>query len=113
MTKLDIFDELDVIKICTGYRYHQQVLYVPPNDPQIFAACEPIYEEMPGWRAPTHGITDEAKLPAAARSYIAKIEQLTGIPIVILSTGPEREQIIIRKDIFKPKFGSCHRSEET
>lgn len=101
LTKLDILDELDTLRICTGYRYHGQLLAIPPLDPQRLAECEPVYEEMPGWNTNTHGVTDYALLPQAARDYIARIETLIDVPVVILSTGPERDQIIVLKDIFK------------
>ncbi len=100
MTKLDILDELETIKICTRYRYKDQIFEIPPTDPQILAGCEPIYETMPGWKTSTYGVTDYQRLPHAAQEYITKIEELIATPIVMLSTGPEREQIITRKDIF-------------
>lgn len=101
LTKLDILDELETLKICTGYRYKNQVFYVPPFDPKILAGCQPIYEEFPGWQSETHGITEYKKLPLRAKEYIARIEALAGVPVVILSTGYERNQIIIVQDIFK------------
>ncbi len=100
LTKLDILDELDTVRICTSYRYKNQVLDVPPFDPQILADCQPIYEDFPGWRTNTFGITEYKKLPLLAKNYIARIEALTGVPVVILSTGPKREQTIILQDIF-------------
>jgi adenylosuccinate synthase len=103
LTKLDILDELETIKICTAYRFRDQILSMPPTDPQLLAECQPVYEEMAGWRSSTAGVTDYEKLPSAARDYIARIEGLMGIPVVILSTGPGREQIIILKDIFAEK----------
>ncbi len=99
LTKLDILDELETIAICTGYRYKDQILESPPFDPQILADCQPIYEEMPGWQCNTHGLTDYKQLPERARQYISKIEAVTGVPIVILSTGPEREQTINFRDL--------------
>jgi adenylosuccinate synthase len=100
LTKLDILDELDVVKICTGYLYNQQILSIPPTDPQVAAKCQPIYEELPGWKSSTHGMTSYGQLPLAARRYIERIAELIEIPIVILSTGPERDQIITLKDIY-------------
>lgn len=101
LTKLDILDELDTLKICTRYRYHQQILEIPPTDPKILAECVPIYEEMPGWKSQTHGITDYDQLPPAARNYLARIEELIETPIVILSTGPERNQIVVLRDVYQ------------
>jgi len=99
-TKLDIFDELETIKICTGYRYQKEVFNIPPSDLQILAECEPIFEQMPGWQSSTYGLTDYQSLPIEARNYISRIAELIEIPIVILSTGPERDQIIPLKDIY-------------
>lgn len=99
LTKLDILDELDTIKICTAYQYQDQIFEIPPTDPQVLAHCKPIYEEIVGWKASTHGVTDYNQLPTAARDYIARIAQLINTPIVMLSTGPERDQIIALKDI--------------
>jgi adenylosuccinate synthase len=98
LTKLDILDELPTLKICTGYRYQDQVFEVPPTDLRVLSACVPIYEELPGWCCNTHGATDYQQLPAAARDYIARLEQLIDIPVKILSTGPQRDQIIVLKD---------------
>jgi adenylosuccinate synthase len=100
LTKLDILDELETIKICTGYRYKDQVFYIPPTDLQVLAACEPIYEELPGWKTSTHGLTEYDDLPGAARDYVSRIEKLIEIPVIILSTGPQRDQIIQLKNIY-------------
>ncbi len=66
-----------------------------------FAECEPVYEEWPGWQASTVGITDYADLPPNARDYLARIEELTGVPVDIISTGPDREQTIIKQHPFE------------
>jgi len=100
LTKLDILDELKSIKIATGYRYQDQIFEIPPADLKVLAQCQPIYEEMPGWQSSTFGVTDYQSLPTAARNYIARLEQLINVPVIILSTGPERDQIIILKDIY-------------
>lgn len=94
LTKLDILDELEKIYICTGYRYQNQILTMPSYDPEVLVACKPIYEELPGWQSSTRGLTRYDQLPQRARDYIARIESLSGTPIVMLSTGPERKQII-------------------
>ncbi|MBS0351233.1 MAG: adenylosuccinate synthase [Proteobacteria bacterium] len=100
MTKLDILDEIDSIRVCTQYRYQDRLYDIPPSDPQILAACEPVYETLPGWKTSTFGLTQYDQLPKTAKEYIARIEQLIDIPIIMLSTGPEREQIVVRKNIF-------------
>ncbi len=100
LTKLDVLDELKTIKICTGYQYQGKTLSTLPMDQFIFAECEPIYEEMPGWETITFGITEYNKLPENARNYIARLQELCEIPIVIISTGPDRKQSIILREIF-------------
>ncbi len=94
LTKLDILDTFPKIKICTGYRYQGKTFEVAPSDLNVLAQCEPVYEEMPGWQTDTRGMTDLQNLPQAAKDYVARISDLTGIPVVMLSTGPERDQII-------------------
>lgn len=94
LTKLDILDTFPTIKICTGYRYQGKTFEVAPCDLQVLTQSEPIYEEMPGWQTETHGLTELQKLPQAAKDYVARISELIDIPVVMLSTGPEREQII-------------------
>lgn len=100
LTKLDVLDELDTIRICTGYSYQGQVLHEPPFDQQVLKHCEPVYEELPGWKSATFGITNFNDMPQNARNYIAKIEALTQVPVKIVSTGPERDQTIILEDPF-------------
>ena len=100
VTKLDVLDGLEEIKLCTGYRLDDLELEQPPLEPERFADCEPIYESLPGWSTPTAGITDFDELPDAARSYLARLEALLGIPVDIVSTGPGREAIIMRRHPF-------------
>jgi adenylosuccinate synthase len=94
LTKLDVLDELATIRLCTGYRCNNEILREPPFDQQMLSQCEPIYEDMPGWQTSTFGITEYQKMPQKAQNYIEKIQELTGVPIVIISTGPERHQTI-------------------
>ena len=100
ITKLDVLDGLETLRICTGYRMGDQVLSEPPLFADAFAEVEPIYEECPGWSQSTIGITDYAKLPAAARSYLERLQALVGVPIDIVSTGPDREQTIVLRHPF-------------
>jgi adenylosuccinate synthase len=95
VTKLDVLDGLDTIRICTGYRIDGEVRDEPPLLPHRFSECEPVYEEHPGWSEATHGIVDFGKLPATARKYLARMEELAGVPIDIVSTGPDRAQTIV------------------
>jgi adenylosuccinate synthase len=95
VTKLDVLDGLDTLRICTGYRIDGEIREEPPLLPHRFCECEPVYEEHPGWAEPTHGITEFAKLPANARKYLARMEELAGVPIDIVSTGPDRAETIV------------------
>jgi adenylosuccinate synthase len=95
VTKLDVLDGLDTIRICTGYRIDGEVRDEPPLLPHRFSECEPVYEEHPGWSEPTHGITEFGQLPAMARKYLARMEELAGVPIDIVSTGADRSQTIV------------------
>jgi adenylosuccinate synthase len=99
VTKMDILDGMDRIPICTAYRSKGRTITEFPGDVAQLAACEPVYETMPGWSQPTRGIREFADLPAEARNYIARLEQVTGVPAAVISTGSEREDTIIRKDV--------------
>jgi adenylosuccinate synthase len=100
MTKLDVLDGVEDIKICTGYRLDGKLLHAPPMLADCFAACEPVYETLPGWSEPTREITQYADLPAAAQAYVEHVEGLLGIPVDIVSTGPSRDAIIMRRNPF-------------
>ena len=100
MTKLDVLDGLDSIRLCTGYRANGAVSQEPPLLVDAFADVEPVYEEVPGWKGSTVGVTAEADLPAEARNYLSRIEALVGVPIDVISTGPDRDQTIIRRHPF-------------
>jgi len=97
LTKLDVLDDLDEIKLCTGYRYKGELLTATPFDPDQLADCEPVYEVIPGWNESTLGVTQWDSLPKLAQGYIERIEDLVGCDIVIVSTGPERAQTIVRQ----------------
>jgi len=100
LTKLDVLDTLDVIKICTAYRYKGKLYEEFPKEMNIFEECEPVYEELKGWRSNTIGITDFQKLPKTAKTYIKKIERFLGIKVHIISTGQRRDEIILLKEQF-------------
>ena len=91
LTKLDVLDGLDVIRICVGYRNAAGDVLEAPTDADSYIGLEPVYEDMPGWQESTLGIKTIEGLPAAARAYIARIEELVGAPIDIISTGPDRK----------------------
>ncbi|MGB5062227.1 MAG: adenylosuccinate synthase [Candidatus Competibacter sp.] len=100
VTKLDVLDGLDGIRMCVGYRCGLERLDHAPLGAEALAACEPIYEEMPGWRDSTFGVRRYEDLPAAARAYLRRVEELTDTPIDIISTGPDRADTIVLRDPF-------------
>ncbi|MEO1247095.1 MAG: adenylosuccinate synthase [Pseudomonadota bacterium] len=100
VTKLDVLDELETIRICVGYEIDGEPVAGLPVVVDRFAECQPVYEDMPGWQSSTVGVTAHADLPANARDYLARIEELAGVPVDIISTGPDREQTIIKQHPF-------------
>ncbi len=100
VTKLDVLDELETIQICVGYEIDGQPFAGVPVIVDRFAECQPVYEEWPGWQSSTVGISNFDELPAKARDYLARIEELAGVPVDIISTGPDREQTIIKQQPF-------------
>ncbi|MFA5677617.1 MAG: adenylosuccinate synthase [Pseudomonas sp.] len=100
LTKLDVLDGLDAIQICVGYRDADGAVLQAPSDADSYIGLEPVYEEVPGWTESTLGIQKLEDLPANARAYIARIEELVGAPIDIVSTGPDRNETIIQRQIF-------------
>ena len=101
LTKLDVLDGLETIGICTGYRYQGRIIDSVPIGAEAYAQCEPVIEEMPGWSESTMGVTDIEKLPPQARAYIDRLEGMVGVPVDILSTGPERKETIILRHPFE------------
>jgi adenylosuccinate synthase len=100
LTKLDVLDGLEEIKICVGYRLDGAELSTPPLLIDRYSECEPVYETMPGWSASTSGVTSYEALPLAAKNYLGRIESIVEVPIDIISTGPSRSAIIIRRHPF-------------
>ncbi len=100
ITKLDVLDGLDTIRICIGYRQGGVELEMPPVGAEAFAACEPVYVELPGWKESTVGVRRYEDLPENARSYLKKIEEVVETPIDIISTGPDRSETIILRHPF-------------
>jgi adenylosuccinate synthase len=98
ITKLDVLDGLDTVRLCTGYQLDGKVLDVPPVDTDEFARCEPVYEDMPGWSESTFGVTSYDALPANAKAYLNRLAEVIETPIDIISTGPDRDQTIILRD---------------
>ncbi len=97
LTKLDVMDTLETIQICVAYDLDGERVEYPPIGADDFARCTPIYESIPGWMSNTAGVTELSELPAKAQSYIARLEELTGVPIHLVSTGPERTENVVIK----------------
>lgn len=95
ITKLDVLDGLDIIRICVGYEIDGKESLTPPMGAEGYEQCEPVYVEMPGWSDATFGVKKLAELPANAQAYLKKIEEITEIPVDIISTGPDREETIV------------------
>lgn len=100
ITKLDVLDGLSELQICTGYAMDGRLLDLLPLGADELARCEPIYETMPGWQENTFGVQHWDDLPKNARTYLQRLEDLCGVPIAIVSTGPERDQTIVLKHPF-------------
>jgi adenylosuccinate synthase len=100
MTKLDVLDGLDTIRVCVGYRVRGESLTAPPLFPDADTEVEPVYEEMPGWKESTVAVTDLDALPVNARAYLKRIESLVGVPLDLISTGPDRNQTIVLRHPF-------------
>jgi adenylosuccinate synthase len=101
ITKLDVLDGMDTVKICVAYKLDGREVTVPPVGADLFEKCEPVYIEVPGWQASTVGAKSVDQLPQAARDYLARVEQLCGVPVDIISTGPDREETIIQRHPFE------------
>jgi adenylosuccinate synthase len=100
LTKLDVLDGVAEINICVGYRLDGELLSTPPLSSDRYVDCEPVYETVPGWKANTGGITSYAALPAEAKAYLRRIEEIAEVPIDVISTGPSRDAIIMRRHPF-------------
>jgi adenylosuccinate synthase len=100
ITKLDVLDGLDVIRVATGYKVRGEQRDILPVGAEALAICEPVYEEHSGWQESTLGIKSFDKLPAAAQKYLRRLEDLVGAPIAIISTGPDRVETIVLKHPF-------------
>jgi adenylosuccinate synthase len=100
ITKLDVLDGLDEVLVCTGYRLKGRSVDVLPLDADEIAACVPVYERFEGWRESTAGVTTWSALPARARLYLESVQALIGVPIDMVSTGPDREHTIVLRHPF-------------
>jgi adenylosuccinate synthase len=104
LTKLDVLDGLDEVQVCTAYRLGMRTLTEFPSDVAQLSACEPVYESMRGWRAPTKGISRFGDLPAEAKRYVEKLEEVSGVPAAIVSTGSERGDTILRPEVLTARL---------
>jgi adenylosuccinate synthase len=101
ITKLDVMDGMDTIKICTGYRLDGREIDTPPVGADRFEQCEPVFVEMPGWKASTVGAKSYDDLPKGAQDYLRMVEELCECPIDIISTGPDRAETIVLRHPFE------------
>jgi adenylosuccinate synthase len=101
LTKLDVLDGLERIEICTSYRCGDRTLTEFPSEVRQLASCQPVYESMPGWTAPSAGVRTFDQLPQAARNYIARLEAVSGVRAAIVSTGSERDDTVLREDVMR------------
>jgi adenylosuccinate synthase len=92
VTKLDVLDDLDSLKVCTAYKYNGRIYKNFPSDIEVLNNCEPMYEELPGWKKDTTGITSYSRLPKNAKKYLNRVQKLLGTRIVLISVGSERKQ---------------------
>ncbi|MGD9388157.1 MAG: adenylosuccinate synthase [Gammaproteobacteria bacterium] len=100
VTKLDVLDDLDTIRICVGYKVGGKVVDTPPLAADQYAEIEPIYEDAPGWKSSTVGITRHEELPDNARAYLDRLQEVVGVPVDIISTGPDRAETIVLRNPF-------------
>ena len=91
---------MDEVKLCTGYRIDGRAEELLPLGAEEAARCEPVYERLPGWKESTVGVNAYDKLPARARAYLDRLQAVCGVPIDMISTGPDREQTIVRRATF-------------
>ena len=100
ITKLDVLDGMPVVRLCTGYRFRGNVVDILPFGADEVSQCEPIYEDFPGWTESTFGVQSWDRLPANARRYLDRLAEVTGVPLDMVSTGPDRDQTIMLRHPF-------------
>jgi len=100
ITKLDVLDGLPTVRLCTGYRYEGRAVDILPFGADAVARCEPVYQDFAGWKESTLGVRAWSDLPGGARSYLNRLSELAGVPIDLISTGPERDQTIVLRHPF-------------
>jgi adenylosuccinate synthase len=100
VTKLDVMGGLDTIKICTGYKFGEQILQEFPLSQKVLEQCVPVYEEMPGWQEDISNVKTFEELPEAAKNYLNKIKELAGVDLFLVAVGPRRDETIILQQVF-------------
>ena len=100
LSKLDVLDGIETIRICVAYKDANGARLRPRFDSEFYSEVQPVYEDLPGWQQSTLGARSLADLPAAARGYIERIESAVGVPIAVISTGPDREETILLEELF-------------
>ena len=98
---LDVLDQFETIKVCTGYDHGGKIVTDFPASLDFLGECQPVYEELKGWHTPITECRTYEELPEEARNYIEFIEQYTGVPVKIVSVGPDRSQTIVRDEFFR------------
>ena len=100
ITKLDVLDGLETIRVCTAYRLDGELVDVPPVGAENFERCTPVYVDLPGWQVSTHGARGLNELPPQARDYLDRIAEICGVPVDVVSTGPDRDETLILRHPF-------------
>ncbi len=100
ITKLDVLDGVEAVKICVGYEVEGRMSDILPVGAEELERCVPVYEELPGWQESTVGVKSYERLPKAARAYLQRIEELCAVPVDLISTGPDREETIVMRHPF-------------
>ncbi len=101
LTKMDVLNELETIKVCTSYRYGEEIIEEFPQDYDVLKDCTPVYEEIPGWQSDINAMTSYDQLPTQVKDYVEKIEKWTGCPVVLVSVGPRRSETLTRTNPFE------------
>jgi len=101
ITKLDVLDGLSTVRLCTGYRYEGSQVDILPFGAEAVARCEPIFQDFPGWSESTFGVREWSDLPDGARAYLGALSGFAGVPLDLISTGPERDQTIVLRHPFE------------
>ena len=108
ITKMDVLDGLETLRICTAYRVNGETVEHFPSEIGQLARCEPVYQDVPGWAAPTAGVKRFDDLPSEARAYIATLEEMCGVPVALISTGSDRHETILRSDSVAARWFTVH-----